>query len=188
MPGEPRGCGSPSGLHTPPMHAVWWPRPPSWARPGPTCSHLCGHWLPKRWRTMTDLCKVHGAGASRGNGGPERMPICFASASQGACGEALVVLALGWRGLPWTSFLPHHGGWRGAGAQGGPHEGPDPGTGGAAPAVLPDPTLAYPLLASLPTSPPLPSVSLLSALPPPGPSGAAEGRQGLAGRDSPRSP
>ena len=35
-----------------------------------------------------------------GNGGPEGMPICFASASQGACGEALVVLALGWRGLP----------------------------------------------------------------------------------------
>lgn len=71
---------------------------------------------------------------------------------------------------------------------GGLLEGPDPGTGGAVPAALPDPTLAYPLLASLPTSPPFPSVSLLSILPPPGPSGTAEGRQGLASRDSPRSP
>ena len=39
---------------------------------------------------------------------------------------------------------------------GGPTRGLTPGAWGAVPAARPDPTLAYPLLASLPTSPPFP--------------------------------
>lgn len=49
---------------------------------------------------MTDLCKVHGAGASLEIGAREMLPICLTSASLGAYRKELAMFALGRRGPP----------------------------------------------------------------------------------------